>query len=76
MRLVQPLILAILLAGGAAAADRPVDFNRDIRPILSSRCILCHGPDEEARPTDLRLDQEESAKGDLGGYRAVVPGRP
>ena len=51
-------------------------FNRDIRPLLSDRCFPCHGPDEDSRATDLRLDQRESAFSDLGGYQAIVKGDP
>jgi hypothetical protein len=51
-----------------------VDFNRDVRPILSDKCFACHGPDEHERKADLRLDTRAGALADLGGYQAIVPG--
>ena len=45
-----------------AAAYGSVEFNRDVRPILSDRCFACHGPDRASRKSPLRLDQEESAR--------------
>ena len=65
--------LAVLC--GAARAEEKIDFNRDIRPLLSNRCFACHGPDEEERKADLRLDTREGALMDLGGYAALVPGK-
>ncbi len=71
------LLLWSLLAFPVAAAEQPLEFNRDIRPILSDRCFACHGPDAGNRKSPLRLDSEAEAKKDLGkGRRGIVPGQP
>ncbi len=54
-----------------------IDFNFHIKPILSDRCYTCHGPDENTRKANLRLDNEQSAFGKLeSGNIAFVPGSP
>ncbi len=67
--------LLAVLSSSVAAADRPLNFNRDIRPILSNNCYLCHGPDAKHREGGLRLDVSSVATARLeSGLTAVVPG--
>ena len=63
-------LLAIFLHSTSRADDK-INFDRDIRPILSDKCYFCHGPDAKERKADLRLDDEDSAK-----ENAIVSGRP
>lgn len=54
---ISVLMPVVLLAGNA----KPVDFDREVRPILSDKCFQCHGPDEKARKAGLRFDDRASA---------------
>ena len=74
----RPLVAGALIyfALLSPAAAQRVDFSRDIRPILSDRCFLCHGPDEANRKVNLRLDTEAGARQMRGNKTPVVPGSP
>src|SRR5688572_88082 len=73
-------VLSFHWLGSLGWADEPtVDFNRDIRPILSNKCFKCHGPDKAERQggtEGLRFDTEAGAFEDLGGYTVIVRGKP
>lgn len=68
------LLMVFAFAGDSAAQTAAIDFGRDVRPILAKHCFKCHGPDPETREAGLRLDTQQGATSDLGGYAAVVPG--
>src|SRR5215469_1777554 len=54
-----------------------IEFNRDVRPILSDKCYVCHGPDAKSKNVPFRLDSEAAAKAELpGGKHAIVDGDP
>ncbi|MBL8825488.1 MAG: hypothetical protein JNM18_00795, partial [Planctomycetaceae bacterium] len=56
-----PTFLAVVAFAGVAQADDPIEFNRDVRPILADKCFYCHGQDAAKREADLRLDDRAAA---------------
>ena len=68
------LLLLSLNALHGQAMGAPIDFNHDIRPILSNNCLACHGPDEKERKAKRRLDTSDGATAENDGIRAIVAG--
>ena len=67
--------LVLTVAVGGAEPEKRVDFNFQVRPILSDKCFNCHGPDSRQRKAGLRLDTREGAFGiNKSGGHAIVPG--
>jgi hypothetical protein len=70
------VVFCVLGGEMLAAAEPPVDFNRDVRPILAKKCFACHGPDDEHREAGLRLDQRDGATKELeSGTTSILPGK-
>src|SRR5271165_6802466 len=71
------LLVAARPDEAAEPKPAPVDFNREVRPVLSKNCFACHGPDAAGRASKLRLDRRDSVTAkDKKGNAAVVPGAP
>ena len=65
------VLILMILAPSAVIAQGKISFNRDVLPILSDRCFLCHGPDEATREAELRFDVEGSVPQEI-----IAPGHP
>src|SRR5438445_214824 len=65
-----PLLAFAFVSATHAQTARPIEFNRDVRPILSDACFQCHGPDKAKRKAKLSFDTEDGAR------IAIAPGQP
>jgi len=70
------MLLVLDLPARVAAGSGPVNFSRDIRPLLSDNCFQCHGPDASQRQADLRLDQQSGLFRTSDSMAMVAPGNP
>jgi hypothetical protein len=75
IQIVLPLLITASVAHAVETAPPKIEYNRDVRPILSDKCFKCHGPDSKARKAELRLDLRDAALADHDGARPIVPGK-
>jgi mono/diheme cytochrome c family protein len=73
--MIRALAILLIVVAAARAADPPVDFGREVLPILSDNCFFCHGPDAKARKADLRLDTKDGAFRVRDGESVILPGK-
>ncbi len=69
-------LAAFLILSPLALGQTKIDFQKDIRPILSDNCFHCHGPDSKTRMAGLRLDQKDAVLEVRKRGAAIVPGKP
>ena len=70
------ILLIFILSTTLIADTAKVDYNKDVRPILSENCFHCHGPDTKNQKGDLRLDTTAGISKKVDGTLAIVPGKP